>query len=438
MSGLRREFQQWWPLATSWFFLTFEPLILAALVARMPDSSVQLATWGGFVYPITVLLEAPTFMLLSASATLVCDRESYRSGLRHALTVGAFCTALQVVVIHPTVYRWLMESLLSPPPGVAESAYTGFVVLALSALFVALRRFHQGILVRLGRSRTVGIGTALRIGSGIGICLLLMESGRFGGATTAAMSCGASMVLEAIYAYVMARPALAELPESDEAPVGKKLLLWPEFLKFYAPLASTSVLLCLAQPIGSATMARAALPLQSLAIWPAVITLINSLRSLNTAIPELYVSRCSQRASVVSLKRLTVYLCALQTAVVVVLGFSSLGSWWFLNVAGLSSELTELAILTLRLAVVLPLFATLQAWQQGRLLAARASTSISAGVLRYLLTVLSCAWLGIALTSYVGALVFIVSVTIATVFQWIYLRAAADSIAAALHTKGEA
>lgn len=401
----------------------------------MPDSSVQLATWGGVVYPITVLLEAPTFMLLSASATLVSDRESYHSGLRHALTVGAFCAVLQLTIVHPTVYRWLMESVLSPPPGVAESAYTGFVILSMSAIFVALRRFHQGVLVRLGRSRTVGIGTALRIGSGIGICFLLMQSESVSGATAAAVSCGSAMVLEALYAYVMARPAIAELPEIESAPMGKKLLRWSDFFRFYAPLASTSVLLCLAQPIGSATMARAALPLQSLAIWPAVITLINSLRSLNTAIPELYVSRVAQRESVEQLKRLTGYLCVFQTATVAVLAFTPLGPWWFLTVAGLSPELSDLALATLSCGVVLPLFATLQSWQQGRLLAARASTAISAGVLRYIVAVIGLAWLGMALTNVVGALVFIVAVTMAIMFQWLYLRSAAESITAALHAE---
>ncbi len=428
--GVSKVFHQWWPLATSWFFLTFEPLMIAALVARTPDPTVQLAAWGGLIFPITVLLEAPTYMLLSASATLTCDQESYRAGLRHAVRVALFCAVLQVIVVLPPIYRWLMESLLSPPVGVAEAAYPGFVLLSLSALCVAVRRFHQGILVRLGRSRTVGIGTALRIACDLALFSALTWADWFSSATTAACSYSMAMVLEAIYALVVSRSAVASLPANAELLGAKKILKWREFVEFYAPLASTSVLLCLTQPLGAAAMGRARLPLESLAVWPAVITMIASIRSLNTAIPELFVSRATQGLSVAALRKLAIGLGVAQTVVVATIALSGIGRWWFLNVAGLSDTLTGWAVITLRCGILLPMFSTLQSWQQGRLLTARSSATISMAVVCSLFVVGILMALGIALTDAMGAALFMAVMTFGMAVQFGYNKRAADRLTA--------
>jgi len=42
------------------------------------------------------------------------------------------------------------------------------------------------------------------------------------------------------------------------------------FLDFYIPLAMTSLLFLLAQPMGSAAISRMPMALESLAVWPVV------------------------------------------------------------------------------------------------------------------------------------------------------------------------
>ena len=40
-------FGVWWPLAASWLFMSIEQPLVGALVARLPDPTVQLAALGG-------------------------------------------------------------------------------------------------------------------------------------------------------------------------------------------------------------------------------------------------------------------------------------------------------------------------------------------------------------------------------------------------------
>ena len=42
----------------------------SAVVARLEHPEVNLAAWGGIVYPLSLIIESPIVMLLSASTAL--------------------------------------------------------------------------------------------------------------------------------------------------------------------------------------------------------------------------------------------------------------------------------------------------------------------------------------------------------------------------------
>ena len=63
----------WWPLAVSWLMMAVEQPAIAAVVARLPDPEVGLGAYGGVVFPIALVVEAPVIMLLAASTELSRD-----------------------------------------------------------------------------------------------------------------------------------------------------------------------------------------------------------------------------------------------------------------------------------------------------------------------------------------------------------------------------
>ena len=54
----------WWPLAASWLLMGMEMSLVSAAIARLPDAKFHLAAFGGIVFPIALLIEAPIIMML--------------------------------------------------------------------------------------------------------------------------------------------------------------------------------------------------------------------------------------------------------------------------------------------------------------------------------------------------------------------------------------
>jgi O-antigen/teichoic acid export membrane protein len=65
------------------------------------------------------------------------------------------------------------------------------------------------------------------------------------------------------------------------------------------------------------------------------------------------------------LNRFAVFVAAGSTAALMVIAFSPLAGWWQQQLAGLSEELTELAIPALRLGALIPALATAQSLLRG-------------------------------------------------------------------------
>ena len=65
-----RIVQIWWPLAASWLLMAVELPALSAVVARLANPEINLAAYGGIVFPVSLIIESPIIMLLSASTAL--------------------------------------------------------------------------------------------------------------------------------------------------------------------------------------------------------------------------------------------------------------------------------------------------------------------------------------------------------------------------------
>jgi len=72
----RCVFSVWWPLAASWLLMALELPALSAVLTRMEDPQIQLAAWGGVIFPICLIVEAPIIMLLAAY--FIMDTYYYR------------------------------------------------------------------------------------------------------------------------------------------------------------------------------------------------------------------------------------------------------------------------------------------------------------------------------------------------------------------------
>src|SRR5262245_60235314 len=157
----------WWPLAMSWLLMAVELPALSAAIARLPFPEINLAAFAGVVSPIALMIESPIIMLLAASTALCRDRDAYDYIHRFMHRTGAALTVLRCLLAFTPLFDIVMVGIIHPPQDVIEPAHLGLRVMLPWTWSIAYRRFHQGVLIAAGRSRPVGIGTAIRIAAGV-------------------------------------------------------------------------------------------------------------------------------------------------------------------------------------------------------------------------------------------------------------------------------
>ncbi|MBC8067165.1 MAG: hypothetical protein IAG13_02435, partial [Deltaproteobacteria bacterium] len=159
----------WWPLAASWLLMSAEQPAIAAVVARLGDPAVHLAAWGGVVFAFALVIEAPIIMLLAASTELVRDRASHLALGRFTHRAGATLTLVHLLVVATPIYPWLVGEVIGVPDPVLRAARLGLALVLPWPWAIAWRRFNQGILIRFGHARAVGLGTGLRLATNAGV-----------------------------------------------------------------------------------------------------------------------------------------------------------------------------------------------------------------------------------------------------------------------------
>ena len=333
---LRRILATWWPLAASWMLMGAELPVVSAVVARLADPEINLAAYGGIVMPLALIIESPIIMLLSASTALSKDWASFARMRRFMMSISAVLTALHVLVVFTPLYDVIARNLLGAPAEIIEPGRMGLRIMLPWTWSIAYRRFHQGVLIRFGRSGTVGRGTLIRLGANCTVLIIGYLIGSLPGIVVAASAVATGVVSEALYVAIAVRPVLHG-PLRQAQPVDPPLT-WGAFFAFYLPLVMTSLIGLLASPLNSAALGRMPRSLESLAAWPAISGLVFLLRSPGIAYNEVVVSMLDEPHSSSPLRRFMVWMVVLTSAIIVLITITPLSTLWFGRISALKPE----------------------------------------------------------------------------------------------------
>jgi len=413
-------FKIWLPLAASWLLMGMELPILSAIVARLAQPEINLAAYGGIVFPLALIIEAPVIMLLAASTALSKDWASYRKLYNYMVLAGGLLTTLHLLVALTPVYYFVAEGLLDAPPEIIEPARLGLVIMTPWTWTIAYRRLHQGIMIRFGHTNIIGVGTGVRLGmdvlvAGIGYFLGLP------GIVVATCAVASGVTAEAVYIGFRVRPVLRL--DLKPAPALQPALTYRAFFAFYAPLVMTSLLTLLIQPLGSAALSRMPRALESLAVWPVLSGLIFMLRSMGVAFNEVVVALLDKPLSTKPLRRFTTLLSIGTTGTLLIIAATPLSHLWLENFSGLSPELADLARNGLWFGLLLPGLNSLQSWYQGALLNSGKTRGISEAVAVFLfstgMVLLGGVTWGRTTGLYVGLGAFSFGMLAQTIWLWV-------------------
>jgi len=138
--SLSRILKVWIPLAASWLLMGMELPILSAVVARLIEPEINLAAYGGIVFPIALIIEAPIIMLLAASTALSKDWASYKKLYTYMMLAGGVLTAFHLLLALSPLYYTVAEDLLGAPSEIIEPARIGLIIMVPWTWTIAYRR----------------------------------------------------------------------------------------------------------------------------------------------------------------------------------------------------------------------------------------------------------------------------------------------------------
>ena len=396
----------------------FEIPAYSAVIARLPNARISLAAFGGVVYPLALIIEAPIIMLLSASTALCKDWGSYRRIRQYMMWAGAILTGLHAVVVFTPLFYVVVGRLIQVPAEVVEPTRIGLAIMLPWTWAIGYRRFQQGVMIRFGHSEAVGIGTLVRLAAdalALGVCYFC---GFLPGIAVATIAQIMGVLSEAVYAGIRVRPVLKKyvLPANSTTTLG-----WKAFAVFYVPLVLTSLLSLIWNPIGSAALSRMNAPLSSLAVWPVVTGLIFLLRTPGIAFNEVVVAMLDRPGSAVWLRRFSLILALTTSVIFLLFAATPLADWWFRQVSALPGDLADLARLGFWLGLPLPLLSVLQSWFQGAILHNRKTRAIPESLAIFLVIVLVLLGAGVIWNAIPGIYVAQGAFLVATVTQTAWL-----------------
>jgi hypothetical protein len=347
-------------------------------VARMPDAKINLAAYGALFFPIALAIEAPIMMLLAASTALCSDWASYVKLRRFMIAMAAGLTLLHVLVAFTPLFDFVALHVIRAPPEVLEPGRLGLRIMTPWTAAIAYRRFLQGVMIRFDRSRAVGAGTLVRLCANVLVLSVGFHFGAFSGVVVGASALVCGVISEALFAHACVKPILRE--RLRHAPPAPHPLTRAGFVRFYAPLALTPLVTLLAQPVGAAAMARMADPLSSLATWPGLHGLVFLVRGAGLAYNEVVVSLVAEPRALAPLRRFTLVLAGVTTAVLAAVALTPLSNLWFVGWCGLPPELARLGAGALLFAVLLPSLNVVQSYYQGALVQRRRTHAVTEAV----------------------------------------------------------
>jgi len=391
----------WAPLAATWFMMAVEGPFLAAVIARLAEAKFNLAAYG-VAYAFALLAEAPVIMMMSASTALVEDRTSLRRLRRFAWTLNGLMTGVLAAFLIPAIYDAVMLRVIALPPEVARLTYVSLWLLLPWPAAIGFRRFYQGLLIREGRTRLVALGTVLRLTTMTGTALVLFGWGRAPGAYVGAAALSAGVVAEALGSRVMVRGVLRTIGgTSGDA---TETLTYARILQFYYPLALTSLIGLVLQPMLTFFMGRAPSPVESLAVFPVVHAVSFLFRALGLSYQEATIALAGRRFEQIGpVSRFALSLGLAASAGMALVAATPLATVWFGAISGLSPDLVRFAILPAIILIPLPGLSVLQSLQRGVLVTARRTgpvtwaTALEIGVVAVGFPVLSAVfgWAGV-------------------------------------------
>lgn len=406
-------FSLWWPLAASSLLMSAEMPFVNAGIARTSNPEAALAGFG-LATSLAILSEAPMLMLNGTTAALAKDKATFKLIERFTIHLGIFVTFTHFLLSFTPLYDVVLRQWMGAPDAVADACLPALRILLFWPAPIGWRRFHQGVLIRLRRTRLISLGTVVRLAITIMLTLVTIFVLRLPGQAAGAASVVMAVISEsALISFMARRLVQSDFPDDAHEPA----LAYAQLFHFYLPLVMVAAMSILAQPILSTGLSHAAFPTESLAVWPTVWGLTMLMCSLCQPIQETTIALAERHDSLAALRRFGLGVGLVTSALLALIAFTPLGDYYFGQVIGLSANLRAFADPALMLLSAYPGLVAIELMLRGFLIRQQRTGAARRAMACFVFTLAVALMAGVSLNVGTGVQVAAVAMNLAIVSE---------------------
>ena len=297
--------------------------------------------------------------------------------------MNAGITTVMFIGLLPPVFNWIMLGVIGLPENVARLTHLALIIMIPWPAAIGYRRFLHGVLIRSYLTRRVAYTTVVRLTTVAATGFSLFWFTNLNGAVVGAASLSAGVCLEAFAARFLARQVVHGLLSGEStAPTRQGSMSYRSIVKFYYPLALTSMIALGAHPIITFFMGQSRSAVESLAVLPVTISLAFIFISLALSYQEVVITFVGEKKEQYLILRNFARILALGVfAAMSLIAFTPASRFWLEQVSGLSPELAAFAIAPLKVLVIVPVLSVWLNFQRAMLVSARRTGYVTVATL---------------------------------------------------------
>lgn len=397
-------------MALSWMLMATDGPVANAITARMANPLLETAGIP-LAMGLAIWIESPVIDLLTASTTLAVGRESLAMLRRYSLAVIAFVTLAHAVVALTPIYTFVFGTIMRAPVELMDTCRLPFIIMIPWSGVIGWRRFLQGVMIRNGVTKPVGVGSAVRatVMATVGFTLVAFSS--WPGLVVVTVALVSSVTAEAIFIHFAARPVIRYSYELVPGEETTRLTL-VDLLKFHGPLVASTAVMMIAAPMVSAALLRLENPVVSVAAWQVASSVVFLLRAGAIALPEVVISLARDEESEPALLRFCVQVGLASATLLGVLALLRIDVWFFTSVLKVGPVVAEAAHVAFFWCMALPIVNALMMFARAMLTARRRTLARM-----------------VAVMVAIGTMALTLAFGVAFALQGVFLAAAAATIA---------
>jgi len=331
--------------------MSVEGPFLSALIARLDEPKYNLAAYG-VAFALALIIEAPVIMMMSASTALVKDSHSFHKLRGFTFMLSGGLTLLMLLLVIPFNFYFITEDLIGLPTKVAELTHIATIILLPWPGAIGYRRFCQGILIRNNMTRRVAYGTIIRLTTMLLTAIVFFTFTNVSGVVVGASALSMAVVAEAIASRLMTAGIINKI---SQIPSLNGRMSYEEVFHFYYPLALTSLLSMGVQPLVTFFVGKSVMALESLAVLPVITSFVFIFRAFGLSYQEVIIAKMDKdKFNFVPLRNYALILAGSLSTILLIIAFSPLSDFWFMNISGLSKTLSDFSKTPLQIMAIIP------------------------------------------------------------------------------------